>query len=69
MELMLNYLLMGMAGSSDGPKKIILHITLSSDHHKKNKKEGKNSTKRETKLIVLGEGGGKGRERIGSMRE
>lgn len=41
MELMLNYLLMGMAGSSDGPKKIILHITLSSDHHKKTKKKEK----------------------------
>lgn len=27
----------------------------------KNKKEGKNSTERETKLIVLGEGGGQGR--------
>lgn len=28
-----NYLLMGMAGCNDGQKKIILHITLSSDHH------------------------------------
>lgn len=41
MELMLNYLLMGMAGCSDGPKKIILHITLSSDHHKKQKRRKK----------------------------
>lgn len=42
MELMPNYLLMGMAGCNDGQKKkIILHITLSSDHHGKKKRERK----------------------------
>lgn len=41
MELMPNYLLMGMAGCNDGQKKkkIILHITLSSDHHGKKNRE------------------------------
>lgn len=41
MELMPNYLLMGMAGCNDGEKKkkIILHITLSSDHHGEKNRE------------------------------
>lgn len=54
-----------MAGCHDGQKIIILHITLSSDHHKKGKKK---SSKRET--IVLREGlqGREGSERVRERR-
>lgn len=60
-----NCLLMGMAGCSDGPKKkIILHITLSSDYHKKEKKK---SSKRET-IVLREELGVEWREGSGSER-